>query len=160
MNKDRSRDEQPIHKAYELLPPWCEWGEATPSIKYGVSAEEVRCDAGVGEIDGIKIRRSPEHDIFLPLLDGCLDGVSRSQRRTLAEANGNGTSAEGFRKIFSAPKDDPDLQAILGRGLVRGISYRGDLGPERFDYFYLTKQGRRGARSMLHRRRGREKIWG
>ena len=156
MNHDRTRDEQPIHRAYELLPPWCEWGEATPSIKYGVSVQEVRQGPEFGEIDGIKIRRCPEHDLFAPVLDGCLDGVPRSQRRILAQANGNGTSAEGFREIFSAPKDNPGLQALLGRGLVKGVSYRGDLGPKRFDYFYLTKQGRRAARSMLHRRRGRE----
>ena len=156
MNQARTRDEQPMHKAFEVLSPWCEWGQMMPSIKYGASAQEVRRGAEFGDVEGIKIRRCPEYDMFAPLLDACLEAVSRHQQGILAHANGNGTSSHGFLDHSCAPKEDPDHLELVAKGLMTGPVYRKGALPKKLAYFYLTERGRKAAQSLLPRRRGKK----
>ncbi|WP_236890858.1 hypothetical protein [Desulfoluna limicola] len=157
MNHARSRNEQPIHKAFEVLSPWCKWGHATPSIRYGESAQDVKHEAELRDIDGIKIRRCPEQDLFAPSPDECLADVPRHQQRILAHANGNDTSSHGFRSYYCTSKDDPDLLSLVEKGLMSGPVRRKGALPKKLAYFYLTEQGRAAARSLLPRRRGTKK---
>lgn len=157
MNHARSRNEQPIQKAFEVLPAWCEWGQAASSIRYGESAQDVKQEAELRDIDGIKIRRCPEQDLFAPIPDKCLDDVPRHQQGILAHANGNDTSSYGFRDNSCAHKDDPDHLALVSKGLMTGPVYRKGALPKKLAYFYLTEQGRKAARSLLPRRRGKKK---
>jgi len=142
--------------------PWCEWGEATPDIAYGDSASKVKYNAALSmdyednDWFRMKIRRSPENDLFAPMLDECLKAVPRVQQRILAHANGNDTSSYGFRDYYCTSKDDPDLLSLVDKGLMGGPVYHKGLLPKNSAYFYLTKTGAKAARSMLPRRRGKK----
>ena len=150
MNQAKIKEEQPIRKAFEVLPPWCEWGQAMPSIEYGASVTEVKG----GEIEGTKVRRCPEEDLFAPAPDGCLEEVSPRQQELLAHANGNDTIGYGFLNYSCAPKDDPDHLALVAKGLITGPLYIKGALPHDHAYFYLTKQGWKAARTLRPRRRG------
>ena len=148
MNQVRTRDDQPIHKAFEVLPPWCEWGQVTPSIRYGASVQEVKD----GKLEGTKIRRCPEEDLFAPMPDACLEEVSPHRQGILIRAYGD----DGFCNYSCAPRDDPDHLALVAKGLMTGPVYIKGALPKDHAYFYLSKQGAKAARSLLPRRRGKK----
>ena len=157
MNHTKIGNKQCFQRAFEVLPPWYEWGQATPSIRYGKSIQEVKEGAEFEDIEETKVRRCPEHDLFAPLPDPCLDGVPHHQQGIIAHANGNDTSSYGFRDYYCASKEDPDLLSLVDKGLMSGPVYSEGALPNNLAYFYLTKQGRQAARSLLPRRRGKQR---
>lgn len=114
---------------------------------------DVKHGTELRDIAGLKIRRCPEYDLFAPILDECLEGVSDNQLRILAHANGNDTGSYGFRVTSCAPNNDPDHLVLVVKGLMTGPVYRKGTLPRELAYFYLTAQGRAAARSLLNNAR-------
>ena len=141
--------EKPIKTAFEVR----FFGGLMPHIVYADSEADAICQFRVLCPENLTAKRCPEEDLFAPVLDECLEGVSKTMRRILLKAH---TEAPypGFYDRFFLPKGKHDLRPLIERGLVWARDYRPQMGPSDIDYFIITKRGRRAAISMLPRKRG------
>lgn len=153
--------EKPIKKAWACIPPeksWYDWpcnaeivyAETRSKAKYKTF---LKWDWEDFEWWYIKVRRSPENDLYEPRPDGILSKITEGQKKIIAHSNGNGSDSPGYRDYYHCSAKDQDLLKLVDIGLM--------IGPQHVDnkvlhpgngYFYLTDAGKKAAFSMLPRK--------
>ena len=161
--------EKPIKKAWKgIIDNWADL-ELSPRedhSKYDIVYAETRSKARYqfalrwdwyqnSEWIRIKVRRSPENDLYEARPDEVLLKITEGQKQIIAHANGNRDDSPGHRDNYYCSAKDKDLLKLVDIGLM--------VGPQHTDskmiipgngFFYLTDTGKKAALSMLPRKKG------
>ena len=101
----------------------------------------------------IKVKRSPENDLYEPKPVEILSKLTDEQKKVIAHSNGNSDNFPGNRDNYYCSAKDPDLLKLVSLKLMIGPQHVGNkmLLPGN-GYFYLTETGKEAAFSMLPRK--------